>query len=268
VDVFGLPGTHLGLNNFMKLLQGDCLDHMKSIEDCSVDLILTDLPFGTTSCQWDSIIPFEKLWESYRRVIKNSGAIVLFASQPFTTKLISSNYEMFKFCLVWEKSKPTGFINAKNAPLKKHEDICVFSLGKTANKNNNRMNYYPQGLVPSGKFKKSKNDSNDILGTRPSRNNSGYIQEFSNYPTSVLKFDSEVKTIHPTQKPVALLEYLIKTYSLEGQTVLDGCMGSGSTGIACLNLKRNFIGIEKDEDYFKAASDRLESHSKNAIITP
>ena len=213
---------------------------------------------GTTSCFWDSIIPFEPLWNIYNILIKDSGAIVLFASQPFTTALISSNMEMFKYCFVWEKSKPTGFINAKNAPLKKHEDICVFSKGTTANKSSKRMNYYPQDLIPSGKTIKSKNDPNDILGTRPSRNNSGYVQEFSNYPTSILKYPSESKTIHPTQKPVALLEYLIKTYTLEGETVLDNCIGSGSTAVACLNTNRNFIGIEKDDKYFEIAKKRIE----------
>ena len=215
---------------------------------------------GTTACKWDTVIPFEPLWEQYERIIKDNGAIVLTASQPFTTKLINSNEKLFKYEFIWIKSKPTGFINAKNAPLKKHENILVFSKGNTANNTKNNMVYNPQGLTVSGKFKKSKYDEDDILGVRPSRKNDGYIQEFSNYPNSILDFKSETKTIHPTQKPVALLEYLIKTYTLEGETVLDNCAGSFSTAIACLNTKRSFIGIEKDAHYFQVGKDRVDKY--------
>lgn len=239
------------------LMHGDCLERMSEIPTGSVDMILCDLPYGTTACKWDSVIPFEPLWGQYRRIAKKNAAIVLTASQPFTTALIASNMGEFKYCWVWEKSKPTGFINAKNAPLKKHEDIAVFSRGATANNNLNRMSYHPQGLVKSGKKVRSKNDESDAWGARPSRKNDGYIQEFTNYPTSLLSVASEGKTVHPTQKPVALMEYLIRTYTNEGETVLDNCMGSGTTGVACVRTGRNFIGIERDEGYFKIARERI-----------
>ena len=253
-----LGGLNTGTT--MRLIHGDCLEKMKDIPDKSIDMILCDLPYGTTACKWDVVIPFEPMWEQYERIIKDNGAIVLTASQPFTTKLINSNEKLFKYEFIWIKSKPTGFINAKNAPLKKHENILVFSKGKTANNNKNNMIYNPQGLTVSGKFKKSKYDEGDILGVRPSRKNDGYIQEFSNYPNSILDFKSETKTIHPTQKPVALLEYLIKTYTNENEIVLDNCMGSGSTGVACVNTNRNFIGIEKDDKYFEIAKNRINNH--------
>ena len=239
------------------LMMGDCLELMREIPDGSVDMVLADLPYGTISCKWDSVIPFEPLWEQYRRIAKPNAAIVLTASQPFTTALIASNLAEFKYCWVWEKSKPTGFINAKNAPLKKHEDVVVFSRGAAANNNPKRMTYFPQGLEPSGKRVKSKNDQDDAWGSRPSRNNDGYVQEFKNYPASILRVPSESKTVHPTQKPVALMEYLIRTYTQEGETVLDNCMGSGTTGVACVNTGRRFIGIEKDDKYFQIATGRI-----------
>jgi site-specific DNA-methyltransferase (adenine-specific) len=248
----------------MQLIHGDCLEKMKDIPDKSIDMILCDLPYGTTSCKWDVVIPFEPLWEQYERIIKDNGAIVLTASQPFTTKLISSNESLFKYEFIWIKNKPTGFINAKNAPLKKHENVLVFSKGKTANCNKNNMIYNPQGLIEINKFKKSKYDKNDIWGTRPCRKNDGYTQKYSNYPTSILEFNGEANPIHNTQKPVALLEYLIKTYTNENETVLDNCMGSGSTGVACINTNRNFIGIEKDDKYFEIAKKRIEEHLTTA----
>ena len=245
-------------NGDILMIHGDCLEKMKYIPDKSIDMILCDLPYGTTSCKWDVVIPFEPLWEQYKRIIKDRGAIVLFGSEPFSSYLRMSNIKQFKYDWIWDKSKPTGFINAKNAPLKKHENISIFSKGMTANCNSNNMIYKPQGVIVSKKLKKSKYNENDILGLRPSRNNEGYIQDFSNYPKSILRFNSETKTKHPTQKPVALLEYMIKTYTLEGETVLDNCMGSGSTGVACINTKRNFIGIEKDDKYFEIAKKRIE----------
>lgn len=241
-----------------KVTQGDCLEVMRQIPDKSVDMILCDLPYGTTACKWDSVIPFEPLWEQYERVIKDNGAIVLTASQPFTTSLIASNMKLFKYEWVWEKSRSTGFINAKNAPLKKHENVLVFSKGATANKSPRNMQYYPQGLIVSGKRKQSKYDENDILGTRPSRKNDGYVQEYTNYPTSILRFDSESKTVHPTQKPVALFEYLIKTYTNEGEVVLDNCLGSGTTAIAAINTNRQFIGIERESEYVAIAQRRID----------
>ena len=249
----------------IELIQGDCLEKMKDIPDGSIDMILCDLPYGTTACKWDTIIPFEPLWEQYERIIKDNGAIVLTASQPFTTKLISSNESLFKYEFIWIKNKPTGFINAKNAPLKKHENVLVFSKGKTANCNKNNMIYNPQGLIEISKFKKSKYDKNDILGTRPCRKNDGYTQKYSNYPTSILEFNGEANPVHPTQKPVALFEYLIKTYTNEGDLVLDNCMGSGTTGVSCKNLNRNFIGIELDPEYFKIAENRIFEAANDTV---
>ena len=257
------------------LVNADCLEAMKFIADKSVDMVLCDLPygqFGTTACKWDTIIPFEPLWEQYKRIIKDNGAIVLTASQPFTTKLISSNESLFKYEFIWIKNKPTGFINAKNAPLKKHENVLVFSKGKTANCNKNNMIYNPQGLIEINKFKKSKYDKNDILGTRPCRKNDGYTQKYSNYPTSILEFNGEETHVHPTQKPVALLEYLIKTYTNENNLVLDNTMGSGSTGVAAVNTNRRFIGIEKDDNYFEIAQKRIgeaiKQQQNNSNKTP
>jgi len=236
---------------------------MKNILDKSVDMILCDLPYGTTACKWDVIIPFDKLWEQYNRIIKDNGAIVLFGSQPFTSKLIMSNIQMFKYNWHWNKIKPSSFFNAKNAPVKKMEDICVFSFGNIANGSKNLMKYNPQGLMKCGKIRPPKNDSvpsQSTIGKRPSRANS-YKQEFTNYPCDLIEFSFEQNPIHPTQKPVALFEYLIKTYSNEGDLVLDNCAGSGTTGVACKNLNRNFILIEKEEKYIKVIEERLAQQS-------
>lgn len=210
---------------------------------------------GTTACKWDSVIPFEPMWEQLNRIIKPNGAIVLFGSEPFSSALRMSNIKNYKYDWVWEKSRATDFVNANNKPMKKHENISVFSLGTTANKSLRKMNYFPQGLIESEK--KIKRTSRGFQGERPNQKDE-YISKFTNYPTSILEFNSEGKTVHPTQKPVALLEYLIKTYTLEGETVLDFTMGSGSTGVACLNTNRNFIGIELDEGYFEIAKERIE----------
>ncbi len=199
------------------------------------------------------------MWLQLKRIIKPNGAIVLFGSQPFTSKLICSNIDMFKYEWIWEKSRTVGFLNAKNAPLKKHENILVFSKGATANNNKNRMKYFPQGLIEINKLKKSVNQSDDsIVGSRPSRSGD-YISRFSGYPSSLIDFRNESKQIHPTQKPVALLEYLIKTYTQENETVLDFTMGSGTAGVAAKNTNRSFIGIELDEKYFEIAKNRVES---------
>jgi site-specific DNA-methyltransferase (adenine-specific) len=246
----------------MQLIHGDCLEKMKDIPDKSIDMILCDLPYGTTSCKWDKVIPFEPLWEHYNRIIKDRGAIVLFGSQPFTSFLVCSNSSQFKYSWKWNKIKPSMFLNAKNAPMKKIEDICVFSSGTTANKSTRRMPYFPQGIKLCGKVRPPKNGSlptQSTIGNRPSRANA-YFQEYTNYPCDLIEFTFERNPVHPTQKPVALLEYLIKTYTLENETVLDNAMGSGSTGIACINTKRNFIGIEKDEKYFEIAKNRIDSH--------
>ena len=216
---------------------------MASIPDGSVDMILCDLPYGTTQNKWDSVIPFEPLWAHYKRICK--GPIVLTASLPFTATLGASNVGWLKYGWVWEKGSATGHLNAKRMPMKLHEDILVFSKGSHV--------YNPQDLVPFGKVtRRGSNGGN--FGVSGKEN----FQEFTNYPRSVLRFNNDPKPIHPTQKPVALMEYLIKTYTNEGDVVMDNCMGSGTTGVACANTGRNFIGIEKDPTYFAAAKARIE----------
>lgn len=250
----------------IKLYKGDCLELMKNIPDSSIDMILCDLPYGTTACKWDNVIPFEPLWEQYKRIIKSNGAIVLFATQPFTSKLICSNISEYKYNWVWEKGKIGGFTSAKLKPLKMFEDICVFSEGNTANCSKNNMVYHPQGLIEINKISRSSTDSSPTGYARPS-NKKYYQQKYTNYPKQLLKFNLDKKRLHPTQKPVALLEYLIKTYTNECNTVLDNCMGSGSTGVACVNTNRNFIGIELDENYFSIAKDRIEKAEEDLYLT-
>ena len=231
----------------IKLLQGDCLERMKEIESGSVDLILADPPYGTTACKWDSIIDLPLMWEQLNRIIKPNGAIVMTASQPFTTTLISSNMKMFKYCWVWEKSRFANQMLAKKQPLKIHEDLVVFCDGATP--------YNPQGLIECNKITKQGAKITDNNGG--GKRDTSYKQTHTNYPRSIQKFKSATKTVHSTQKPVALMEYLIKTYTNEGETVLDFTMGSGSTGCACVNTGRSFIGIELDESYFKIAEERI-----------
>lgn len=245
----------------MKLLQGDCLELMKSIPDKSIDMILCDLPYGTTACKWDSVIPVDDLMEQYLRIAKSNGVIALFGSEPFSTKLRFSALDLYKYDWIWVKNHSTGFQHAKNMPLKKHEIISIFSTGSMGHKRllgERRMTYNPQGIVEVNKMQKSgKNKFGNIAGKRPSQKDY-FFQEYSNYPESVLYYPKESKTIHPTQKPVPLLEYLIKTYTNEGETVLDNCMGSGSTGVACVHTGRDFIGMELDEHYFSIAKERIE----------
>jgi len=243
-------------------MQGDCLEKVKEIESGSVDMILTDPPYGTTACKWDSIIPLEPMWEQLNRIIKPNRAICLFGSEPFSSLLRCSNLKQFKYDWVWEKSRPSGFAQAKNMPLKTVEDICVFSEGVAthATQSKNRMPYNPQDLVYAPKKVKNTRRNNkgyeSAFGNRPSHKHE-YQQEYTNYPKQVLCFRNE-KGLHPTQKPVALMEYLIKTYTNEGETVLDFTMGSGTTGVAAKNLNRNFIGIEKNKEYFRIAKQRIE----------
>jgi len=241
------------------LINGDCFDVFPYLKDKSVDLVLCDLPYGTTNCTWDSVLPFDKLWAEYERVIKPNGAIVLTAQQPFTSALIMSNTKLYKYNWHWNKVKPSSFFNAKNAPMKKFEDVVVFSKGKIANGSKNMMKYNPQGLIECGKIRPPKNDSVPIqstIGKRPSRANS-YKQDFTNYPTDLIEFSFEQKPLHPTQKPLALMEYLIKTYTNEGDIVMDNCMGSGTTCLAAKKTNRNFIGIEKDDNYFEISRLRV-----------
>jgi site-specific DNA-methyltransferase (adenine-specific) len=243
------------------LFNGNCLDVMRSIPDNSIDLILCDLPYGTTACPWDSVIPIEPLWQHYKRLITPIGAIVLTASQPFTSVMVMSNIEMFKYTLVWEKSRATGHVNSKNKPMKKHEDILIFSPGTTNHQHLSatRMTYNPLGLqkLCQPKIRKKGGESLAVMGARPS--NRDTLQEFTNYPSSIIFHPSEVNTIHPTQKPVSLMKYLIETYSNTNNTVLDNCMGSGTTGVACKLTNRNFIGIENDQTYFQLAKERIET---------
>lgn len=229
----------------------DCLEGMKEIEDGSIDMILCDLPYGTTACKWDTIIPFEPLWEQYMRIIKSNGAIVLTANQPFTSNLISSNYKLYKYNWVWLKSYSTGFMNANKAPLKSHEDICVFYKKLPV--------YKPQGVVEINKKTVRKKDKESTIYSDMRLKEGEYTQKYTNYPKDVIITAKKEKTIHPTQKPVALFEYLIKTYTNEGDLVLDNCIGSGTTAIAALNTNRNFIGFELDKGYFDIANQRIDS---------
>lgn len=241
---------------FPLLMNADCLQAMCVIPDGSVDMILCDLPYGTTQNKWDSVIPFEPLWREYWRVLKPNGAVVLTAAQPFSTQLIASQIDRFKYCWYWMKPGVTGFANAKKQPLRCVEDVAVFYRSPPT--------YNPQGLRPFNKIvNKGKSaggatvQGEDSSGKGALREGKDYLQEFTNYPRQTLEFAQSDKKVHPTQKPVALMEYLIRTYTNEGDTVLDNCMGSGTTGVACKNTGRNFIGIERDPDYFRIASDRI-----------
>lgn len=237
------------------LMLGDCLERMKEIPDQSIDLVLTDPPYGTTACKWDSIIPLDKMWLQLKRVIKSNGTIVLFGSQPFTTKLIVSNFDMFKYLLVWKKNTCTGFMQAKTKPLKSMEDIIVFGNFKLAAQYFDGT-YNPQGIKSNGNVNYSNQRKHDhITGNRKSH----VAESNKGYPKDILEFNSESNTVHPTQKPVNLMEYLIKTYTNEGETVLDFTMGSGTTGVACVRTNRKFIGIEKDEGYFNIAKERISN---------
>lgn len=237
-----------------KIHNGDCLELMHQIDDKSIDMILCDLPYGTTACKWDSVIPFEPLWAHYKRIIKDNGAIVLTASQPFTSALVMSNIKMFKYCLVWNKDLCKNPGLAKIRPLPSFEDICIF--GK------NRIIYNPQ-METGSPYKDVRNKPTNILNGNEHKygfcgNTVNVINTGTRYPKSVITIrNANIKGQHPTQKPVALFEYLIKTYTNEGELVLDNCAGSGTTGIACKNTNRNFILMEKDVDYFNIAKTRV-----------
>ena len=251
------------------LKQGDCLELMKNIPDKSVNMILCDLPYGTTACKWDTIIPFEPLWEQYNRVIKDNGAIVLTASQPFTSALVMSNLKMFKHEWIWQKAVGSNFATVKYQPMKEHESILVFGKGK--------VRYYPimqeRSGNEKGKVRKATRTvsigscGGEVYGNIVSNRDTKSYGKLRN-PSSVQFFQNRKPSdrgLHPTQKPIALLEYLIKTYTNEGDTVLDNCMGSGSTGVACMNTNRNFIGIELDEQYFNIAKERIENAEKQCF---
>lgn len=240
----------------IELYNDDCLKVFPNIPDKSIDMILTDPPYETTQISWDSAIPFDKLWPELRRIIKPNGAIVMTAAQPFTSKLIMSAEDIFKYSLVWKKTRICHFAQAPYRFLTEHEDICVFSYGGTSKNAKIRMKYNPQGTTECNKQMKGKGHNDH----RPSnKQQDDYVQTTTNYPKSILEFDSVNDTVHPTQKPVKLMEYLINTFTNEGDTVLDFTMGSGTTGLAAKQANRNFIGIEMDEKYFKIAEDRILS---------
>ena len=244
----------------VQLFCGDCLERMKEMPDKSIDAIITDPPYGTTACKWDSVIPFAPMWEQLKRIIKPNGAIVLFGSQPFTSALIMSNVKMFKYCWVWEKDNATNFLSSKYQPMKKHEDIIVFSQMAITYSTQGNMKYYPQmesGKAYTQKSGKQKTEKHNAIARSKieqiiTKNNG------TRFPCTIQKFSRDKSKIHPTQKPVALMEYLIKTYTNEGETVLDFTAGSGTTGIAAINTNRNAILIEREPEYCEIIKRRID----------
>ena len=234
-------------------VNADCFDVFPNIEDNSIDAIICDLPYGTTACKWDSILPFDKLWDEYNRIIKANGAIILFGSQPFTSALIMSNLKMFKYELIWHKSHPTGFASSKKRTMKYHENILVFY--------NKQPTYNPQ--MTKGKPNHwTVNKAGTVSNSQPKLGEIENKNGDNKFPNSVMYFNCPNRNgiLHPTQKPLELLEYLVKTYTNEGDMVLDNCMGSGTTGVACKKTGRHFIGIEKDEKYFEIAVSRVSAY--------
>ena len=240
----------------------DCLEGMKQIPDGTIDAVICDLPYGTTACAWDSVIPFEPLWEQYRRIVKPNGAIVLFGSEPFSTMLRMSNFDCWKYDWIWDKVSKQGILNANLRPLKQHEIISVFCFGKPP--------YYPQ-MVKIGK-PRNKTSYNNRKG-----DGDGCYGKFDNievepnndyYPSTILTFSNAVQLdkFHPTQKPVDLLRYLVLTYTNEGDTVLDNCMGSGTTAIACIKERRHFIGFELSKEYFDKAVKRIKAEQAQLTL--
>jgi site-specific DNA-methyltransferase (adenine-specific) len=269
------------------LFHGDCLVEMDKIADGSVDLILCDLPYGTTDrkgvegkgsnrlLEWDTVIPLDELWKQYKRVLKPLGTVVLTADQPFTSMLVLSNLEWFKYEWIWKKKRTTGFLLANYRPMKETEDVLVFSPGgaAAASRNTGNMTYNPQGLIEKNVKKKNSAKRLGNFLHNPEhmgKNNkllheTEYEQKYTNYPSEIIEFGLDKNAIHPTQKPIALMEYLIRTYSNEGEVVLDNCMGSGTTGVAAVNCNRNFIGIEMDEKYFNHAQQRINNPLLSAM---
>lgn len=247
-----------------KIYNEDCIEGMKKIEDKSIDLILCDLPYGTSASNWDKIIPMNLLWEQYERIIKPNRAIVLFSQQPFTSLLITSNLKLWKYNWIWEKDNATNFLNSHFQPMKITEDICVFGTGATSYSKKDNMIYNPQfekGEPYQIKSGNQKDNSAVVRGENGRKSCGGFetINEGIRYPKNLIKFNRDREKLHPTQKPIKLLEYLICTYSNPNDVVLDNCMGSGSTAVAAINTNRQFIGFEKDEKYFNIANDRIEN---------
>ena len=247
----------------IRLLQGDCLELMKDIPDKSIDMILCDLPYGTTACKWDTIIPFKPLWEQYNRVIKDNGAVCLFGSEPFSSLLRTSNLKHYKYDWVWRKPRGTGHLNAKKQPLRDTENISVF-YKKQCTYNPQYSSGTPYSALKGGRISRVSESGETTYGkfmngAEYRNDNNGF-----RYPKQIIEFGVvERGTVHPTQKPIPLLEYLIKTYTNEGDTVLDNCMGSGSTGVACVNLNRKFIGMELKQEYFNIATERINDARLN-----
>ena len=237
----------------MKLYKGNCLEIMKTIQDKSIDAIITDPPYGTTACKWDSVIPFEPMWEQLNRIIKPNGAIVLFGSEPFSSALRMSNIKNYKYDWVWKKSQGVNFAQCNYMPLKNTENILVFGSFGLSKNAKNQPTYNAQGLKECYIIKNDKTFSEH----RPNLQQRNFVQTKKGYPKQILEYSND-RGKHPTQKPIALMEYLIKTYTNENETVLDFTMGSGSTGVACVNTKRNFIGIELDDKYFEIANQRIK----------
>lgn len=248
-----------------KIILGDSLEEMKNIPDESIDLILTDLPYGITGLEWDAVIDIDLLWREFRRIIKQTSTIILTSRQPFTTTLIASAKDLFKYTMIWQKQH-CNFVHAKNRPLAVFEDIIVFSKGSICHKTQseeNRMNYFPLGVRKKSKKATFSTRRKDELACqlRPSHMNPNRNQ-YTNYPTTILKFKREGNYFHPTQKPVKLFENLIKTYTQKDDLVLDCCIGSGTTAIACINTQRSYIGIELDQEFYKLACERVQKHTK------
>lgn len=236
----------------IELFQGDCLEIMKNIPDKSVDMVFCDLPYGTTACKWDTVIPFDELWEQYKRIIKEDGVIALFGAEPFSSNLRMSNLKMYKYDWVWVKSRNSNPSLAKSQPLRHYENIIIFG--------NKKVRYYPQ-MTEGEEYKTRKGAGGRFAGNKVNKSEQKVEKRTQRYPKNVIEFKScyPNETVHPTQKPVELLEYLIKTYTQEEEIILDNCMGSGSTGVAALNTNRKFIGIELDNNYFDIAKKRIES---------
>ena len=249
------------------LYNDDCLNILSQLPDNSIDMVLCDPPYGTTECSWDSVIPIDEMWTQLKRVIRPFKAIVLFGQEPFSTMLRYHNISDYKYDWIWVKNRPTNFAHAKNQPMKKHELISVFSDGKIAHSNLSlrRMEYNPQGLIDIEEKQVKARTSYDgtVISSRPSHGD--FVRNKTGYPNTILEYAKDNDTFHPTQKPIALLEYLIKTYTSENETVLDFTFGSCSTGIACLNTDRNFIGIERDPTYFNKGKEWMDTLNARKI---
>ena len=252
-----------------KIYNEDCLEGMKRIPDGSVDAIICDLPYGTTACAWDSVIPIDKLWEQYKRIRKPSCVILLFGSEPFSTNLRMSNMKEWRYDWIWKKNSSVGFVHAKNRPNKNFEIIsafCQYSMGHKSLLGEKHMPYNPQGLIPIHEVQRNaKEKFGGVVGKRKSHKEV-VVREWTNYPKAILEYDVDSDSFHPTQKPVDLLRYLIRTYSNEGDTILDNCMGSGTTAVACIREKRHFIGFELNKEYFDKACKRIDAERRQLTL--